>query len=247
VSCALRLAPYPLSHIKASFHNHTSSDPHDPIRYSDKELIDHAHKKGFEILAITCHNKWMGSQDLIKYAKTKGIILIPGIEISIKNRHVVILNATSESEKIRNFDDLRKYKKTHKECFIISAHPYFPGLNMIKDLISKNTDCFDGIEFSWWYSPLIDFNKKGLRLAQEKKLPFIGTSDTHRLKTFGITYCDLEIKEHSIENIFEALRNNRFKNISIPLKTWQLLAMPFISARDNLWFAKESLKRLIGK
>lgn len=233
----------PIAFPKASLHNHTSSDPNDPIRYSDRELIDHAHEKGFKILSITCHNKWIGGPELNKYAKSKGILLIPGIEISIRNRHVVILNATPESEKIRAFDQLRKYKKNHPECFIITAHPYFPGLNMINDIISKNIDCFDGIEFSWWYSPVINFNKKASLLAREKNLPFIGTSDTHRLKIFGITHCEIQTATLSTENIFEALRQSKFKNISIPLKTWRLPTMLFITIRDKLWFAKETIKR----
>lgn len=189
----------------------------------------------------------MGGSDLIEYAKSKGILLISGIEISIRNRHIVILNATPESEKIHNFNQLKKYKKEHPECFIITAHPYFPGLNLINDLIAKNIDCFDGIELSWWYSPIINFNKKALKLSREKNLPFIGTSDTHRLKTFGITHCEIQTATLSTENVFESLRQKRFKNISTPLKTWQLPAMPFIALRDKLWFAKEMIRKFFIK
>jgi hypothetical protein len=227
----------------ASLHNHTNSDPNDPIRYSDKELIDHAHEKNFQILAITCHGKWIGSLDLIAYAKSKNILLLPGVEISIRNRHIVILNATQEAEKIRNFKELKEYKKSHPESFIIAAHPYFPGLNMINDMIEKNISCFDGIEFSWWHSDLIDFNKKGERLAKKNNLPFIGTSDTHNMKNFGITYCEIETSILSTENIFEALRENKLKNISKTLKTWQMFLMPFIAIRDKLWLTKETWKK----
>ena len=153
------------------------------------------------------------------------------------------MNATKEAEKIHNFKELKIYKKSHPESFIIAAHPYFPGLNMINDLIGKNIDCFDGVEFSWWHSALLDFNKKGEQLAIKNDIPFIGTSDTHNLKYFGITYCEIDTTILSIENIFEALRENKFKNSSKTLKTWQMFLMPFIAIRDKLWLTKETCKK----
>ncbi len=229
----------------ASLHNHTGSDPIDPIPYSEEDFIDHAAKDGFKIVAITCHNKHVVTKKLIKYAKEKGILLIPGIEKSIKRRHIVILNSTRESEDIKTFADLKKYKENHPECFIFPAHPYFPSLNIFKDEIEPNIDCFDGIELSWWYSKLINFNKKGEKLAKKYDLPFIGTSDTHFLHLHGKTYCQIDAKELSTKSVLEALRKGDFKNITKPIPIWRMTLIPFIILKDKAWLLKKSLIRLI--
>jgi len=231
--------------LRASLHNHTSSDRTDPIPYSNKELIDHAAKQGFRILAITCHNKWVGSKKLIDYAKSKGILLIPGTEQSIKMRHIIILNSTPQAEKIHTFEALRKYKKDHPNCFIIAAHPFFLGPNTWHNLIGKNIDCFDGIELSWWYSKFFNLNKRGKALAKKHHLPFIGTSDTHNIKWHGITHCEIAAKESSIEAVFKALKKGRFRNITKPVSIWQMLLMPLIGLRDKAWFIKERLKNIV--
>jgi len=227
----------------SSLHNHTNSDPNDPIRYSNEDLIDHAAKEGVKVLAITCHNKWIGSEKLTAYAREKGILLINGIEKSITpTRHVVILNATKSAENLNTFDDLRKYRKEHPDCFVISAHTYFPGLNMFQDLIEKNIDCFDGIEFSWWYSKLINFNKRGEKLAQKYNLPFIGTSDTHVLSNFGKTHCEIFAEKLEIKAILKALKERNIKNLTKPIPTWEMLIMmPLIVIRDKTWLLKENL------
>ncbi|EKD47778.1 MAG: hypothetical protein ACD_65C00292G0005 [uncultured bacterium] len=226
-----------------SLHNHTSSDPHDPITYSDKELINHAAKKGVKVLAITCHNHYVGSEELTNYARGKGILLIHGTEQSVTpTRHVVILNATKSAENIHTFAALRTYKKEYSDCFILSAHTYFPGLNMFNDLVQKNIDCFDGIECSWWYSKLINFNKRGQALAKKHNLPFIGTSDTHSLKNFGKTHCEIYAKKLELKAILKALKQGNIKNLTVPIPTWEMLIlMPFIVIRDKTWLLKESL------
>lgn len=237
-----------MTYLKASFHNHTNSEKKDPVRYSERELIDHAAQKGFKILAITCHNQWTHSKELAAYAKEKGILLIPGTEQSIRMRHILILNAQKEAEKIRTFEALRKYKIAHPESFIIAAHPYFPGPNMFHDLIEKNIDCFDGIEFSWWYSKLINLNKRGGKLSEKCNLPFIGNSDTHIIGWFGKTHCEVEIDRLSTESVLEALRKGHFRNITKPIHTWEMLfLMPFIVIRDKLWLLKETVEKFAQK
>lgn len=161
-------------------------------------------------------------------------------------RHILILNATKEAEKIRTFKALRKYKKAHPESLIMANHPYFPGPNMFHDLFKKNIDCFDAIELSWWYSKLINLNRRGKRLAKKHKLPFIGTSDTHHLRWFEKTYCEINTPELTKKSILEALKKGQFKNITKPVPTWEmLLLMPFIVVRDKTWLLKEKLKKLM--
>ena len=72
--------------LKADLHLHCNKDPDDPINFSPKQLIDHAATLKFEVLAITCHNRQYYNKEIASYAKTKGIILIPGVEVLLQIR-----------------------------------------------------------------------------------------------------------------------------------------------------------------
>ncbi len=222
---------------KAALHNHTSDDPKDPIKHSADELCDLAIKEGYKIVAITCHNK------VTKIPKRDDILVIPGTEQEIAMRHIVILNAKPEAEKIFTYKALRAYKKKHPESLIMAAHPYFPGPNIFNDTIRKNIDCFDAVELSWWYTKWLNFNKRGEKLAKKFNLPFIATPDTHNLRFFGTNLCEIDAKELTIESVIQALKTGKFKNITHPVSIWTMLAMPFIALKDKTWLAKETLIR----
>ncbi|MBU1018455.1 MAG: PHP-associated domain-containing protein [Patescibacteria group bacterium] len=154
------------------------------------------------------------------------------------------MNAKPEAEKIRTFPALRKYREKNPDCFTIIAHPYFPGIAMFYDIIRRNMNCFDGVELSWWYSKLINFNRRGKTLANHEKLPFIGTSDTHNLKWFGITHCEITSPKLEAKEILSSLHKNKLKNTSTPIPTWEMLfLMPLIIIRDKLWLLKETIKK----
>jgi predicted metal-dependent phosphoesterase TrpH len=78
--------------LKADFHIHTREDPHDFIRYTAFELLQEAARQGFEVLALTCHNKRIHSEDLRRRAEDLGILLIPGVEAAIEGKHTLLLD-----------------------------------------------------------------------------------------------------------------------------------------------------------
>ena len=78
--------------LKADLHLHTAEDPLDRVRYTAKELISKAADESFDVISITNHNRMTFNQDLSSYAQERGILLIPGIEMTIRRRHVLVLN-----------------------------------------------------------------------------------------------------------------------------------------------------------
>jgi len=91
--------------LKADFHIHTREDPHDFIRYTAVELLAEAARQGFEVLALTCHNKRIHNEDLRKRAEDLGILLIPGVEAAIEGKHTLLLDMPYSRLKIRRFAD----------------------------------------------------------------------------------------------------------------------------------------------
>ena len=64
--------------LKADFHVHTREDPHDFIRYTAVELLEEAARQGFDVLALTCHNKRIHTEELRRRAEGLGIHRSPG-------------------------------------------------------------------------------------------------------------------------------------------------------------------------
>ena len=171
--------------IKTNLHFHTGDDRQDHISYSTKEGIDQAVSLGFGALAITCHQYFAWTPEYAEYAKSKGLLFIPGIELYLGEtmadsvRHCLVLNATKDIENVRTFEQLAVYKKAHPEIFIMAPHPYFYGNISLKEFLEKYIHFFDAIEQSWFYSRLFNRNIKAEKTAKKYKLPFVSTSDTH--------------------------------------------------------------------
>lgn len=206
--------------LKTNLHLHASDDPEDHINYSFYQAVDRASALGFEVLALTCHNKIVFSRAYFDYAAAKNILLISGLEKKIKGKHVVILNPAPAAETIDAFPALAGYKKSHPESFILAPHPFFYGPTCLKKKLIEHHRLFDAIEHSWFYSRLFNRNKKAQIFAEQQNLPFITASDTHDLKFLDAAYALIESETKQPAAIFAAVRQNRFTNVSQPRRFW---------------------------
>jgi len=200
--------------LKADLHLHTNEDPKDSVKYSAKQLIDQAHQKGFDVLAITNHDQVTYDNYLAEYAKERGILLIPGAEATINQKHVLLLNMDYSLHRIRTFADL----KLHKDGtgLIIAPHPFFPSFTSLNSELEQHLDIFDAIEYSYYYLQEINFNKKAEELAKEFSLPLIGTSDAHFLWQIGTTYSLIEA-EKDLEAVIAAIKEGKVEVVTGPL------------------------------
>jgi predicted metal-dependent phosphoesterase TrpH len=214
-----------MNKFKVQFHAHTKSDPEDCLFHSDKELIERASHHGYDVLAITCHNKIVFNKELEEYAKQKGILLIPGIEKSVCKNHVVIINAKPEVENIHDFEALEKYKNENPDSLIFAAHPYHPfplGVLSLKNNLDKHNHLFDAIEFSSFYSKNFDFNRKAVAAAKKYNKPMLGTADNHVLEFLNHTYSYVYATSKSKEDIINAIKNGNVEIMSKPMNLFRI-------------------------
>jgi len=204
--------------LKADFHLHTSEDPCDRVSYTAKDLISEAADKNFEVLAITNHQSLTFNQRLSSYARERGILLIPGIEVNIRNRHVLLLNPPS-GKIVTDFSSLSHLRRP--DTLIIAPHPYFPNPRSLNGYLLKHLKLFDALEYCYFYSSRINFNQKTIALSKLCGLPLVGNSDSHFLTQLGTTY-SLIYAEKNPEAIFTAIRNHMIEVITRPLSTLEL-------------------------
>ncbi|MGM0482774.1 MAG: PHP-associated domain-containing protein [Patescibacteria group bacterium] len=213
--------------LKTNLHFHANTDPeHQNIEYDVFEGIEKAAELGFHVLALTCHGKCALNGDHRKYAESKGVLMLSGIEVNIgekknESRHLIILNCKKDAERIRTFKDLEKYKKDNPHIFIIAPHPffpYFPKQQSLMEYTHKYSHLFDAVEHSWFYCKLINKNLPAQEFAKENNLPLVATSDTHFFDFLDTDYCLIEAESKTPEGVFNAIRKRSFKNVTRPKK-----------------------------
>lgn len=214
--------------LKVQLHIHSKSDKEDFVPNDEKRIINRAAALGFDVISFTCHDSFVFNEELKKYALSKNILLIPGIEKRIESCHVLILNADKKSEKINSFEDLAKYKKTHHNILVIAPHMFYPEIlrpfQKHWRKIIKNIDLFDALEYSHFYTKYINpFNKKAEMLAKKLNLPLLGTSDVHILKYFDKTYAEIYADKEWL-SIKNAIKNKKIALKTAPLRFFEAAA-----------------------
>jgi predicted metal-dependent phosphoesterase TrpH len=163
------------------------------------------------VLSITNHHIVTFSPELFFYARERGILLIPGVEVTIRRRHVLLLNPPP-GKICSEFSHLSKLRRP--ETLIVAPHPYFPGTYSLNGHLLKHRYLFDALEYCHFYSPRINFNQKAIDVAQSHGFPLIGNSDAHFLSQFGTTHSLIYAKR--ISNRFSAPFERKELQWSLP-------------------------------
>ena len=152
--------------LKAEMHAHCNLDPkdHGVCRFTPQQLIQKASGQGFDVLSITCHNLDVWTPELFDYARSRGITLISGMEVTVeKKSHVLIYNFLEEPDNLNTLEKIRA--KTSDKSLIVAPHPYYPDRSCLRGLLKKNLDLFDAIEYSGFVVRGLDFNRRSVKLA----------------------------------------------------------------------------------
>ena len=214
--------------LKADFHLHVQGDPRHHLKHTAQQLIDHASKLNFQVLAITNHDQVFYSPELADYAQSKNIFLIPAAEKTLAGKEVLLYNVTQKDiDQLKTFDDLKKLKQK-KDILIIAPHPFFLLPSCLGNQLEKHLGLFDAIEYSHFHHKFINRNQKAVKLAQKYQKPLIGTSDCHALFQFNHTYTLVDSKPDQ-NSIFQAIKNQKCHFVTQALSTKDFLKVPFVS------------------
>lgn len=211
-----------MKRLKADLHTHTADDPQDTIKYSAFELIDEAAIDGVEVLAITCHLEQTCTPAYYDYATARGVLLIPGVELTLDGRHVVVLNPDREQCLASTFDALRASRGRGE--VVIAPHPYYPSHNCLKDELVRHADLFDAIEYCSMYIPGINPNRRAVAEARRLGLPMVGNTDSHSLPYQCRTYSWISAKKNQ-DAVLDAIRSGCVDVASVPAPLASFLAV----------------------
>ncbi len=219
-----------LKDLKIDFHIHSKEDPHDFLRNDAYKIIDIMAARGFDAIAITNHNRFTWSERLRDYAKERGVILIRGVERTIKRRHVLLINFPGEISDYRTLNDVEGAKR--EDNLVIAAHPYFPMPTASGILLDSRPEVFDAVEYCHYYVKNLNFNNWAVSRAFEMGKPLIGNSDAHVTRQIGRTYSIVKAEKNP-EAIIRAIKEGRVKVVSRPYRAAQLLRISSVISIRN--------------
>ena len=207
--------------LKAEMHAHCNLDPRDygVCRFAPEQLIQKATGLGFEVLSITCHDRDIWTPELFDYARSWGITLIPGMEVTVeKKRHVLVYNSGEEAENLNTLEKIRV--NTSEKSLIVAPHPFYPGRSCLGNYLRKNLDLFDAIEYSGFLVRGLDFNRRAVKLARRHYKPLVGFGDIHYLWQLGKTYTWI-YAEPNVDSILNAIKHGLIRVASSPLSWFE--------------------------
>ena len=164
--------------LKIDLHVHTCYSRDSSITL--KQVVSFAKKRGLDGVAITDHNTVKGALKM----KTRDIIVIPGIEISTLNGHLIGLNLTTSIPAKLGIEET--IQLIHDAGGIaVAPHP----TAFYKSPPSRKVSSYDAVEVmnasSVPFSILTHYSRK---FAESLGLPQTGGSDSHYAPEIGAAY-----------------------------------------------------------
>lgn len=186
--------------LKIDLHVHTCYS-YDAI-ITLEEVVAYSKKRGLDGIAITDHDTLCGA---LKLTRESELIIIPGVEITTRQGHVLALNITTPisprlglSETIQRIHDAGG--------IAVAAHPTAvgkEGLGLGRVTQTLDLDAIEVINsaaFPYFLSTYLS-----RRLAAELSLPQTAGSDSHIPETIGMAYTVIDA-DPEVDEIIHAIK-----------------------------------------
>ncbi len=183
--------------IKADLHVHTTYSKDSLI--TPKDLIYFAKKRGLNAVAVTDHNQLEGAR---KIAKETDFLIIPGMEVSSRDGHIVALNVQELIP--RGLSAIETVERIHKAGGVaIACHPYVYFKGCLRDNVCATFDAIEVINARAF--PFKSSVKKAEQTAKKLGLSRVAGTDAHYGPQIGYAYTVIEAAEPSVEAITKAI------------------------------------------
>jgi predicted metal-dependent phosphoesterase TrpH len=217
--------------VKIDFHIHTSFS-FDGIS-SPYEVVAAAISRGLDCICIADHGETRGAVEALRFASSKPLLVMPGIEVKSKEGDVLAVNirekipkGLSAKETILEIDRLGG--------MAVIPHPFvwlhsFRG--DLEKLCKENLPL--AIEVFNASMPNI-FNKKALEFAEKFNLPFTVGSDAHIVDTIGKAFLEVPGNNLSPNEILEEVKK----------KSGKIIKEKISSLDRTNWIIKRNIRRI---
>ena len=181
-------------------------------------------------MAVTDHDQLAGAY---KIAKETDFLIIPGMEVTSSDGHIVALNVKELIP--RGFNAAETVTRIHKAGGIaIACHPYASFKGSLKENIYATFDAIEIINARAF--PFKKSVKKATQTAERLGLSRVAGTDAHYAPQIGYGYTVIESEEANVEAITKAIVEGHCQPFGQP-----------VSITLNLMQEFQRIKRMITK
>ena len=190
---------------KMDSHIHSEYSPDSKAKL--KDIFQKAKSENIDIIAISDHNTVEGSKVACELTKNDDLLVIPSIEISSIEGH--ILGFGCEEHIKRDLNAAETIDLIHDQGGLaIIPHPYCfyrHGLLCKADYRDLKIDAIEtrNARFIIGYC-----NRKAKKLSVKENLPELGASDAHYYKFVGDCYSKIDC-EKDIDSVLKAIKKGK--------------------------------------
>ncbi|MBZ9572176.1 PHP domain-containing protein [Patescibacteria group bacterium] len=212
--------------MKADLHLHTNFS-YDGLS-SPREIVNSAISRKIDCICICDHGEIRGAVEALRFASSKPILIIPGIEVKSKEGDILGLNV----KKI--IEDGLSAKETIERIIkeggmAVICHPFgwwlsFRGIEKFQDFFQEKGVAIEVFNASLLFN---SSNKKALQFSEKLNLPFIAGSDAHSADFVGKAYLQIPGNNLSIKEVLEEIRKRNVKVFSEKISSYEKIVDHF--------------------
>ena len=189
--------------LKFDLHVHTSAS-HDGCS-SALEMAEAAKARGLDGVAITDHDIVMDSLAASSLSRKTGMIIIPGVEVTTAEGHLVILMPKRATPPGTGFMDAARAALADGSLPFI-PHPTDPLSHGVGEAVVRGSIALRLPIEVLNASTATKYNRTAGELADDLSLPKLASSDAHIAKAVGDAYTIIDASDRSVEASLEAIR-----------------------------------------
>ena len=209
--------------VRADLHVHTTFSKDSLI--TPKDLVYYSKKRGLNAVAVTDHDQLEGAY---KIAKETDFLVIPGMEVSSADGHIIALNVHELIP--RGFSAVETVERIHRAGGVaIACHPYVYFKGCLREKVSGTFDAIEVINARAF--PFKSSVKKAEEAAERLKLSRVAGTDAHYGSQIGYGYTVIEAAEPSVEAIAKAIVDGHCQPFGQPVPLIINLEQQFLRLR----------------
>jgi predicted metal-dependent phosphoesterase TrpH len=221
--------------IKVDLHVHSCYSQDSLI--TPEELVFYAKKNGMDGIAVTDHDRL---DSAIKIAKESEFLIIPGMEITSSDGHIVALRISEPIPKGLSADET--VERIHEAGGLaVACHPIaFFKKSLGRHVSSK----FDAIEVANASAFPFGLSVKTARqFALSLGIAQVGGTDAHYGPQIGYAYTLLD-SELKVDRVIDAIANGKCMSVGKAIPWWLRLKKEFLMLGKNPDFESKKTKKM---
>lgn len=184
--------------LRLDLHVHSSESPDAFTSFSS--LVSAVQRRGLDGVAVTDH-------DLTCSFTSKEIIIVPGIEVSSTDGHILGIGSTQPVPKGLTPEHSITLMR-ERGYVVVAAHPFdWFGRGIDPRRLEKRVDAIETINAGSF--PFERSKKLAEEVSASLSLPMVAGSDSHLPQTIGDAYTEVEADDTTTESIVTAIRSGK--------------------------------------